>query len=174
MSTYFKVINLDKKQRGMLATYISDAEAQEMILQKAEAEITACHINPEYIDGFEKTPDGSWANFHRGYMHHLSKGEAGAIYFEACGNAWGVKGDWYGDRVVIVADSEPLFDETKDWPIVLFSVAYEDTCYDALKQMDKLAQSIKVRKATSSPQQSTTVFGSAHALTSNNTALGRR
>ena len=124
MSTYFKILNLDKKQRGMLATHITNEQAQELIAQKYDAGFTK---NP-YI-GFDKeTIKGSWAKEHRGYLGYYNKEEAGAIFMEACGNLWG-----------------QLWEESDDWPEKYFHIDYADLSWNAKDYIDEINKKAKER-----------------------------
>ena len=144
MSTYFKILNIDKKQRGMLATHITNQQAQELIAQKYDAGFTK---NP-YI-GFDKANiKGSWAKEHRGYLGYYNKEEAGAIFMEACGNLWGHKGEWYGDRVVIISDApcdDQLWEESDDWPEKNFHIDNADLSWNAKDYIDEINKKAKER-----------------------------
>ncbi|WP_162588414.1 hypothetical protein [Variovorax sp. RA8] len=154
MSTYFKIINLDKKQRGMLATHIADEQAQELIAQKYDAGYTKSEEQEEPYIGFSKSNiKGSWAKEHRGYLSYYSKEHAGAIFMEACGNLWGHKGEWYGDRVVIISDApcdDQLWEESYDWPEQYFHIDYADTSWSAKDEIDEIDRKARVRKNASS------------------------
>lgn len=154
MSTYFKIINLDKKQRGMLATHITEEQAQELIAQKIDAGYSDTDELP-YI-GFHKHDDKeagrkTWAKEYRGYLGYYSKEEAGAIFMEACGNLWGHKGAWYGDRVVIISDGNSADDsmwiESYDWPEQYFHVDHAYLSWNAKDKIDEIDRQARSRKA---------------------------
>lgn len=161
MSTYFKILNLDKKQRGMLATHITNQQAQELIAQKADAGYAIDEI--PYINGFtprKESGKGSWVNEHRGYLNYYNKQEAGAIFMEACGILWGHKGKWYGDRVVIITDTNPRDDciwiESDDWPEKYFHIDHADLSWDGKDYIDEIDKSARERKNNEIPSPSIT------------------
>ena len=61
MSNYFKIINLDKKERGLLATFLDDAQAQEMIAQRV-----ALGQTPDI--GYDRGTNGTWVYKREGYL----------------------------------------------------------------------------------------------------------
>lgn len=137
MSTYFKIINLDKKERGLLATCISNAEAQEMIAQRIDDGRTGSIV-------YEQAEDGTWFYKNKGYLNYLSKQEAGAIFMHACGNLWGNKGAWYGDRVVILSDSgadSKLWEKSESWTKKYFAVALEDLSFEGRETAEEISRS---------------------------------
>lgn len=153
MSTYFKIINLDKKQRGMLATEITDAQAQELIKQSYEAGHKD-EDGPVVID-FKKIVNSSgqfsWVKEHGGYLHITSKAECGAIYMEACSIQWGQKGEWFGDRVNVISNGygsdTRLWNDSEDWPVKFFHIYHCDLCTEAREWVEEVNASIKARQA---------------------------
>lgn len=116
MSTYFNVVNLDKKEQASLVIQKSqkDVDATTKAWEKKnrrkwvnkQKKESFAQSGREYDpEGYLKQPDGSWTMEVRKFYHQNQKLVFGFIFWEACGDQWGHVSSWFGDRVVIICDT---------------------------------------------------------------------
>ncbi|MCW3498733.1 hypothetical protein [Burkholderia cenocepacia] len=125
MSTYFKVVNLDKKEQASLVIHKSESEVAQTIEEWESQtgklwfdatfdEIIASGRRVCDPDGFEDQKDGSWTyEVGSAFQNYNDKLVLGFILMEACGDQWGHTTPWFGDRIVVVSDgygSKELYD----------------------------------------------------------------
>ncbi|WGS54443.1 hypothetical protein LFL96_25865 [Paraburkholderia sp. D15] len=116
MSTYFNIVNLDKKEQASLVILKSQDEVDATVAQwekknrkkwlsKTRQEDFSNWGKQYDPEGYEKQEDGSWTReIHKFYQFH-QKLVFGFIFWEACGNQWGRVSEWFGDRVIIICDT---------------------------------------------------------------------
>lgn len=128
MSTYFNVVNLDKKEQASLVIVKGDKEVNATIekweaenqnsyfdeKRKAWHEHLGYEVDPE---GYKKTAnsDGKWIIEIKPHFQHQMKLVFGFIFWSACTDAWGHTSSWYGDRVVIIDDNKSPIRSCDDW-----------------------------------------------------------
>lgn len=128
MSTYFNVVNLDKKEQAILVIVKSDSEVNATIEQwekdnqctyldekrKAWQEHLGYEVDPE---GYKRTADtnGKWIIEVKPSFQSQMKLVFGFIFWSACTDAWGQTSSWYGDRVVIIDDNQSPIRSNEEW-----------------------------------------------------------
>lgn len=134
MSTYFAVVNLDKKERGFMAVSVSDDYVKQEIIdwEQKHGRKWEHQASPSQ---FILHKELGWIKPSNGYLNWNSKIEAGIIFMEACSIAWGYKGAWFGDRVVVICDTSSEktneensidFDEMSKWTPRYFPISLDD------------------------------------------------
>ncbi|MGX9691352.1 hypothetical protein ACTJNK_13505 [Achromobacter anxifer] len=104
MSTYFNIVNLDKKEQASLVIVKTQAEVDATISEweeKNQEKWTREDRDPEF---YEMQSDGSWAKEVNRFYHSRQKMVMGFIFWEACANQWGHTSSWFGDRVIVICD----------------------------------------------------------------------
>lgn len=150
MSTYFNIVNLDKKEQASLLICKTQSEVDATIkvwekknrrkwLSKAKMGHFAKLGNEYDPEGYCKHADGYWTKEIRAFYQHNQKMIFGFIFWQACGDQWGRVSPWFGDRVVIICDTkgaaEPnspflaaahWYEMTEQFKPVAFRVSYQE------------------------------------------------
>ena len=105
MSTYFNIVNLDKKEQASLVIVKSQSEVDQTISQWEQENSKKWSSTDRDPQGYEKQEDGSWTVEQIKYYLHQQKFVLGFIFFQACADQWGHVSPWFGDRVVIISDA---------------------------------------------------------------------
>ncbi|HDR9188610.1 TPA: hypothetical protein QDB51_002685 [Burkholderia vietnamiensis] len=146
MSTYFNIVNLDKKEQASLVIHKTKKEVDETIAlweEKNSEKWYSEDRNARFAQlghefdptGYERQEDGSWTKELKKFYQHHQKLIFGFIFWEACADQWGHVSSWFGDRVIVICDgngSKDLY-EQQDWyeindtyKQVQFHVSYEE------------------------------------------------
>ncbi|MDN8018109.1 hypothetical protein QZN08_27135 [Burkholderia multivorans] len=133
MSTYFAVVNLDKKERGLMAVVVPTSQIEQEIKEWEHKHDCAWADELCSPSGYEFHEELGWIKPSRGYLNWNSKVEAGIIFMEACSHAWDYKGNWFGDRVIVICDGSETnaengidFHEMAEWTPRYFPISLED------------------------------------------------
>ncbi|WP_139352329.1 hypothetical protein [Burkholderia cenocepacia] len=146
MSTYFNIVNLDKKEQASLVIRKTKKEVDETIAlweeqnsekwYSEERQARFAQLDYEFDPaGYKRQEDGSWEKEIKKFYQHHQKLVFGFIFWEACADQWGHVSSWFGDRVIVTCDgcgSKDLYDQLDFHEIdetfkpVKFYVSYED------------------------------------------------
>jgi ketopantoate reductase len=132
MSTYFNIVNLDKKEQASLVICKTQDEVDATIKNWEESSQRKWHREDRDPEFYERQNDGSWTKEAKRFYHSRQKMVMGFIFWAACADQWGHVSHWFGDRVVVVCDSPDQtrivdFSEADDtYKEVKFYVSYEE------------------------------------------------
>jgi|GEM_PF-3756293 len=134
MSTYFNVVNLDKKEQAILVIVKTQQEADATIAKwNKEKNKDWFLANEEDFNSanavwdseqFIKNADSTWTYDINPYFRHNQKKVFGHIFYAACADQWGNVSSWFGDRIVVICDTH----STNDMNSPISSHDFMDIC----------------------------------------------